>query len=137
MTRTMTNDILLPRFQREKVLLTQDGVPKDPYRRRHGPAEEGMMTPTLPPFLRPGSLHSPTFLLNVGPFHRANVVFWWQLRAWRWTSDYILYCWMGRWMWLARFPLGYIANKRPFLSLPPQKKNIRPCAFLVFFQGNK
>ena len=44
-----------------QCLLTRDGVPKDPYRRRHGPAEEGRMTPTLPPFVGPGSLHSPTF----------------------------------------------------------------------------
>ena len=58
----MTHSILLTRFQGEKtILLTRDGVPKDPYRRRHGPAEEGRMTTTLPPFLRPGSLHSPTF----------------------------------------------------------------------------
>ena len=61
MTGTMTHNILLTRFQGEKVLLTKDGVPRDPYRRRHGPAEEGRMTPTLPSFLRPGSLHSPTF----------------------------------------------------------------------------
>ena len=62
MTGTMTLNILLTRFQGEKLcLLTRAGVPKDPYRRRHGPAEEGRMTPTLPPFLRPGPLHSPTF----------------------------------------------------------------------------
>ena len=58
---TMTHNILLTRFQGEKVLLTRDRVPKDPYRRRHGPTEEGRMTPMLPPFLRPGSLHSLTF----------------------------------------------------------------------------
>ena len=61
MTRTITHNILLTTFQGGKILLTRDGVPKDPYCRRHGPAEEGRMTPTLPPFLRPGSLHSPTF----------------------------------------------------------------------------
>ena len=61
-TRKMTLDILLTRFQGEKqCLLTRGGVPKDPYRRRHGPAEGGRITPTLLPFLRPGSLHSPTF----------------------------------------------------------------------------
>ena len=57
----MTHNILLTRFQQEKILLTKDGVPKNPYHRRHVLAEEGRMTPTLPPFLRPGSLHSPTF----------------------------------------------------------------------------
>ena len=61
MTVTMTHNILLTRFQGEKILLTKDRVPKDPYRRRHGPAEDGRMTPALSPFLRPGSLHSPTF----------------------------------------------------------------------------
>ena len=59
MTGTMTHKILLTRFQ--EILLTRDGVPKNPYRGRHGPAEEGRITPTWPPFLRPGSLHSPTF----------------------------------------------------------------------------
>ena len=48
MTGTMTHNILLTRLQGGKtILLTRDGVPKDPYRRRHGPAEEGRMTPTL------------------------------------------------------------------------------------------
>ena len=62
MTGTITHNILLTRLQGGKtILLTRDGVPKDPYRRRHGPAEEGRMTPTLPPFVRPGSLQSPTF----------------------------------------------------------------------------
>ena len=62
MTGTMTHNILLTRFQGGKtILLTRDGVPKDPYRRRHGSAEEGKMTPTLPPFVRPGSLNSLTF----------------------------------------------------------------------------
>ena len=63
MTGTMTHNILLTWFQGEqkKTLLTRGGVPKDPYRRRHGPVEEGRMAPTLPPFSRPGSLHSPTF----------------------------------------------------------------------------
>ena len=49
MTGTMTHKILLVRFQGEEILLTRDGVLKDAYRRRHGPAEEGRMTPTLPP----------------------------------------------------------------------------------------
>ena len=58
----MTHSILLTRFQGEKpILLSRDGVPKDPYRKRHRLAEEGRMTPTLLPFLRQGSLHSPTF----------------------------------------------------------------------------
>ena len=73
----MTHNILLTRLQGEKILLTNGGVPKDPYRRRHGPAEEGRMTPTLPPFLRPGSLHSPTFcwmLCDPSDFHR--IWFW-------------------------------------------------------------
>ena len=62
MTGTMTDNILLTRFQGGKqCLLTGGVVPKDPYHRRYGPAEEGRMTPTLPPFLRLGSLHSPTF----------------------------------------------------------------------------
>ena len=73
----MTHNILLTRFRGEKVLLTKNGVPKDPYRRRHGPAEKGRMTPTLPPFLRPGSLHSPTFcwmLCDPSVFYR--IWFW-------------------------------------------------------------
>ena len=49
MTGTMTHNILLTRLQGGKtILLTRDGVPKDPYRRRNGPAEEGRMTTTLP-----------------------------------------------------------------------------------------
>ena len=62
MTGTMTHNILLTRLQGgEKLfLLTRGGVPKDSYRRRHGQAEEGRMTPTLPHFVRPGSLNSPT-----------------------------------------------------------------------------
>ena len=59
------------------ILLTRDGVPKDPYRRRHGSAEERRMTPTLPPFVRPGSLHSPTFcwmLCDPSVFYR--IWFW-------------------------------------------------------------
>ena len=73
----MTHNILLTRFQGEKVLLTKDGVSKDPYRRRHGPAEEGRMTPILLPFLLPGSLHSPTFcwmLCDPSVFYR--IWFW-------------------------------------------------------------
>ena len=54
MTGAMSRNILLPRFQGRKFLLSRDGVPKDPYRRRPGPAEEGRMTSTLPPFSRPG-----------------------------------------------------------------------------------
>ena len=76
----MTHNILLTRLHgKKKFLLTRDMVPKDPYRRRHGPAEEGRMTPTLTPFVRPGSLQSPTF--------------WWMLcdpsvfyRIWFWPS---------------------------------------------------
>ena len=78
MTGTMTHNILLTRLQGGKtILLTRDGVPKDPYRRRHGPAEEGRMTPTLPPFVRPGSLQSPTFcwmLCDPSVFYRIR--FW-------------------------------------------------------------
>ena len=78
MTGTMTHNILLTRLQGEKtILLTRDGVPKDPYRRRHGPAEEGRMTPTLPPFVRPGLLQSPTFcwmLCDPSVFYR--IWFW-------------------------------------------------------------
>ena len=53
MTGTMTHNILLTRLQGGKkiFLLIRSGVQKDPYRRRHGQAEEGRMTPTLPPFL--------------------------------------------------------------------------------------
>ena len=55
-----------PRWERGPSLvgieiLIRGGVPKDPYRRRHGQVEEGRMTPTLPHFVRPGSLPSPTF----------------------------------------------------------------------------
>ena len=75
---TMTHNILLTRLQGEKtILLTRDGVPKDPYRRRHRPAEGGRMTPTLPPFVRPGSLQSPTFcwmLCDPSVFYR--IWFW-------------------------------------------------------------
>ena len=67
----MTHNILLTKFQVGKCLLTRDGVPKDPYRRCHGPAE-GRMTPTLPPFLRPGSLHSPTFCYAIQAFPIAS-----------------------------------------------------------------
>ena len=78
MTGTMTDNILLTRLQGKKhCLLTGGGVPKDPYRRRHGRAEEGRMTPTLPPFARPGSLHSPTFcwmLCDPSVFYR--IWFW-------------------------------------------------------------
>ena len=77
MTGTMTHNILLTRFQGEKFLLTRAGVPKDPYRRRHGPAEEGTMTSTLPPFSWPGSLHAPTFcwmLCDPSVFYR--IWFW-------------------------------------------------------------
>ena len=49
MTGTMTHNILLIRFQGGKFLLIQAGVSKDPYHRRHGPAEEGRMSPTYPP----------------------------------------------------------------------------------------
>ena len=50
MTGTMTHNILLTKFQggKKQCLLTRDGVPKDPYRRRHGQEEEERMTPTLP-----------------------------------------------------------------------------------------
>ena len=67
MAVTMTHNILLTRLQeaRKFFLLTRGGVPKDPYRRRHGQAEEWRMTSTLPPFLRPGLLHSPYLLSNV------------------------------------------------------------------------
>ena len=53
----------VPAYQKKKgtVLLTRGRVPKDPYRRRHESVEEGRMTPILPPFARPGSLHSHTF----------------------------------------------------------------------------
>ena len=78
MTGTMTHNILLTRLQGEKtILLTRDGVPKDPYRRHHGPEEEGRMTPTLPPFVRQGSLQSPTFcwmLCDPSVFYR--IWFW-------------------------------------------------------------
>ena len=77
MTGTMTHNILQTRLQGKKILLTKGGVPKDPYRRRHGPGEEGRMTPTLPPFVRPGSLHSPTFcwmLCDPSVFYRIG--FW-------------------------------------------------------------
>ena len=47
---TMTHNILLTRFQGKKFLLTLDGVPKDLYRRRHGPAEEGRIS-HIAPFL--------------------------------------------------------------------------------------
>ena len=32
---------------------------------RHAREEEGRITPTLPPFVRPGSLHTPHLLSNV------------------------------------------------------------------------
>ena len=44
-----------------KFLFTQGRVPKDPDHRRHAQAEEGRMTPTLPPCVRPSLLHAPTF----------------------------------------------------------------------------
>ena len=75
MTGTMTHSVLLTRFHGKKtILLPRDGVPKDPYRRRHGPAEEGRMTPTLPPFLWPGSLQSPNFCWMLCVFYR--IWFW-------------------------------------------------------------
>ena len=63
MTGTMTDNILLTRLQGKKLCLLTGGIPKDPYRRRHERAEEGRMTPTLPPFVRPGC--STHLLLNV------------------------------------------------------------------------
>ena len=45
----------------EGFLLTRGGVPKDPDHRRHVQVEERRMVPTLPPCIRPGSLHIPTF----------------------------------------------------------------------------
>ena len=45
----------------KKCLLTRGGAPKDPDHRRHAQAEEGRMTPTLLPCIRPSSLHAPTF----------------------------------------------------------------------------
>ena len=78
MTGTMTHNILLTRLQGGKtILLTRDGVLKDPYRRHHWPAEEGRMTPTLAPFVQPGSLQSPTFcwmLCDPSVFYR--IWFW-------------------------------------------------------------
>ena len=55
----MTQNILLNRLQGEKIIVP--AYPKDPYSRLRGQAEEGRMTPTLPPFLRPSLLYSPTF----------------------------------------------------------------------------
>ena len=37
------------------------GIPKEPVRSRHAKDEEGRMTPPLPPFVLPGSLHAPIF----------------------------------------------------------------------------
>ena len=63
MAVTTTHKIVLSKFQEGKNFrqLNRDGVPMDPYRRPHELEEEGSMTQTLPPFLRPGSLHSPSF----------------------------------------------------------------------------
>ena len=50
MTGIITHKILLTREKRRQaILLTGDGVPKDPVRCRHVQEEEGRMTPTLPP----------------------------------------------------------------------------------------
>ena len=62
----MTPLTLLARGSRDPkkfstFLLTQGGVPKDPDHRRHEQAEEGRMTPTLLPCIRPSLLHAPTF----------------------------------------------------------------------------
>ena len=59
----MTNIVQLTRGQKKwtKNLLTKGGAPKDLDHRRHAQEEERKMTPTLPPFVRPGSLHISTF----------------------------------------------------------------------------
>ena len=41
----------------EQNLLNEDGVPKNPDRRLHAQEEDGSMSPTLSPFVRPGRDH--------------------------------------------------------------------------------
>ena len=77
MAGPMTNIVRLTRGQksgqkvnkksRQKTLLTEDGALKDPDHRRHA---EGRMTPTLLPFVRPGSLHTPTYCRMLCVFYR-------------------------------------------------------------------
>ena len=71
---TMTHLTQLTRGPRgqeiRKFLLTWGG---DPDHRRHAQEEGGRMTPTLPPFVRPCSLHAPTFcrmLCGLSIFYR-------------------------------------------------------------------
>ena len=56
----------------------------------------------VPPKKRPCAIHA----RKVGRASNTAVFcwFWWLLRIWRWMNGYILYCWMGRQMWLARSP---------------------------------
>ena len=63
MTGKMTQNILLTSEKKEQTnLLTQVWVPKDSVHSHHAQEEDGMMAPTLPPFVRPGSLHARTFV---------------------------------------------------------------------------
>ena len=62
MTGIRTHDILLTgKDRRQAILLTRGGVPKDQVRSRYAQEEEGRMTPSFLPFVRPGSLHAPHF----------------------------------------------------------------------------
>ena len=74
----MTHNILLTRLQGEKIsYLPRVGSLRTRTIDAHGPVEEGRMTPTLPPFVRPGSLQSPTFcwmLCDPSVFYR--IWFW-------------------------------------------------------------
>ena len=77
----MTNIVQLSRRQKsgQKSLLTGGGVPKNPDHCRRAPEEEGRMTPTLPPFVRPGWLHTPTFcgmLCGPSSFHLILTLSW-------------------------------------------------------------
>ena len=60
----MTHNILLTRLQRKKILLTNGGVPKDTYHRRHGPAEEGKDDSNFAPLLTTGLAAFTHILLN-------------------------------------------------------------------------
>ena len=60
--RIMAHNILLTReIGRQTMLHTEGGVPKDPVCSCYVQEKEGRMTPTMPPFVRPGSFYVPTF----------------------------------------------------------------------------
>ena len=68
--------------------------------------------------------------------HRASAVFWWMYRVcWRMVV-YILYCWMGRRMWLTRTPLDNLVMAWPLTSSPPQNHSASALHFVYKMEIN-